>query len=71
MSLRTGDETLHLMFDILRLESDGEQVKEKSPGKANSRKTLLAESSTVSDPSDAESGIGGIATFYTQTPEQV
>ena len=54
-----------------RLESNGEQVKEKSPGKANSRKTLLAESSTVSDPSDAESGIAGIATFYTQTPEQV
>ena len=54
-----------------RLESDGEQVKEKSPGKANSRKTLLAESSTVSDSSDAESGIAGIASFYTQTPEQV
>ena len=54
-----------------RLESNGEQVKEKSPGKANSRKTLLAESSKVGAPSDTESGIAGIATFYTQTPEQV
>ena len=54
-----------------RLESDGEQLKEKSPGKVNSRKTLFAESSTVSDSSDAESGIAGIETFYTQTSEQV
>ena len=54
-----------------RLESYGEQLKEKSPGKVNSRKTLFAESSTVSDSSDAESGIAGIETFYTQTPEQV
>ena len=54
-----------------RLESDSEQLKEKSPGKVNSRKTLFAESSTVSDSSDAESGIAGIETFYTQTPEQV
>ena len=43
----------------------------KSPGKVNSRKTLFAESSTVSNSSDAESGIAGIETFYTQTPEQV
>ena len=49
-----------------RLESYGEQLKEKSPGKVNSRKTLFAESSTVSDSSDAESGISGIETFYTQ-----
>ena len=54
-----------------RLESDVEQLKEKSPGKVNSRKTLFAESSTVSDSSDAESGIAGIETFQTQTPEQV
>ena len=54
-----------------RLESDGEQLKEKSPGKVNSRKILFAESSTVSDSPDAESGIAGIKTFYTQTPEQV
>ena len=54
-----------------RLESDGEQLKEKRPGKVNSRKTLLAKSSTVSDSSDAESGIAGIETFYTQTPQQV
>ena len=54
-----------------RLESDGEQLKEKSPGKVNSRKTLFRESSTVSDSSDAESGIAGIETFYTQTPQQV
>ena len=54
-----------------RLESVGEQLKEKSPGEVNSRKTLFAESSTVSDSSDAESGIAGIETFYTQTPEQV
>ena len=54
-----------------RLESDGEQLKEKSPGKVNSRKILFAESSTVSDSSEAESGIAGIETFYTQTPEQV
>ena len=54
-----------------RLESDGEQRKEKSPGKVNSRKILFAESSTVSDSSEAESGIAGIETFYTQTPEQV
>ena len=53
-----------------RLESDGEQLKEKRPGKVNSRKTLLAKSSTVSDSSDAESGIAGIETFYTQTPKQ-
>ena len=43
----------------------------KSPGKVNSRKTLFPESSTVSNSSDAESGIAGIETFYTQTPEQV
>ena len=54
-----------------RLESDGEQLKEKSPGKVNSRKTLFAESSTVSDSLDAGSGIAGIETFYTQTPEPV
>ena len=54
-----------------RLESDGEQLKEKRPGKVNSRKTLFVKSSTVSDSSDAESGIAGIETFYTQTPEQV
>ena len=54
-----------------RLESDGEQLKEKSPGKVNSRKTLFTESSTVSDSSDAESGIAGIEIFYTQTPVQV
>ena len=54
-----------------RLESDGEQLKEKSPGKVNSRKILFAESSTVSDSSETESGIAGIKTFYTQTPEQV
>ena len=53
------------------LESDGEQLKEKSPGKVNSRKTLFVERSTVSDSLDAESGISGIETFYTQTPEQV
>ena len=53
------------------LQSDGEQLKEKSPGKVNSRKTLFRESSTVSDSSDAESGIAGIETFYTQTPQQV
>lgn len=46
-------------------------VKEKSPEKVNSRKTLFAESSTVSESSDAESEIAGIETFYTQTPEQV
>ena len=54
-----------------RLESYGEQLKEKSPGKVNSRKTLFAESSTVSDPSNAGSGIAGIETFYTQTAEPV
>ena len=54
-----------------RLESDGEQLKEKSPGKVNSRKTLFRESSTVSDSSDVESGIAVIETFYTQTPQQV
>ena len=54
-----------------RLASDGEQLKEKRPGKVNSRKTLFVKSSTVSDSSDAESGIAGIETFYTQTPEQV
>ena len=48
-----------------RLESDGEQLKEKSPGKVNSRKTLFRQSSTVSDSSDAESGIAVIKTFYT------
>ena len=32
-----------------RLESDGERLKEKSPGKVYSRKTLFRESSTVSD----------------------
>ena len=41
----------------------GEQLKEKRPGKVNSRKTLFAKSSTVSDSSDAESGIAGIETF--------
>ena len=46
-----------------RLRSDVEQLKEKSPGKVNSRKTLFAESSTVSDSSDAESGIADIETF--------
>ena len=50
---------------------DGEQLKEKRPGKVNSRKTLFAKSSAVSDSSDAESRIAGIETFYTQTPEQV
>ena len=54
-----------------RLKSDGEQMKEKSPGKVNSKKTLFGESSTVSDSSNAESGIASIETFYTQTPEQV
>ena len=54
-----------------RLESDGEQLKEKCPGKVNSRKIFFAESSTVSDSSDAESRIAGIKTHYTQTPEQV
>ena len=54
-----------------RLESDGEQLKEKRPGKVNSRKILFVKSSTVSDSSDAESGIAGIETFYTQTPQQV
>ena len=54
-----------------RLESDGEQLREKRPGKVNSRKTLFAKSLTVSDSSDAESGIAGIETFYSQTPEQV
>ena len=54
-----------------RLKSDVEQLKEKSPGKVNSRKTLFAESSTVSDSSNAESGIADIETFLTQTPEQV
>ena len=44
-----------------RLKSDGEQLKEKSPGKDNSKKTLFAESSTVSDSSEAESGI---ASFF-------
>ena len=34
-------------------------------------KTLFAESSTVSDSSDAEFGIAGIQAFYTQTPVQV
>ena len=48
------------------LESDGEQLKEKSP-----RKTLLAESSTMSDSSDTESGIAGIEIFCTETPVQV
>ena len=46
-----------------RLKSDVEQLKEKSPGKVNSRKTLFAESSTVSDSSNAESGIADIETF--------
>ena len=46
-----------------RLESDGEQLKEKRPGTVNSRKTLFAKSSTVSDSWDAESGIAGIETF--------
>ena len=46
-----------------RLESDGKQLKEKRPGKVNFRKTLFAKSSTVSKPSDAESGIAGIETF--------
>ena len=54
-----------------RLAFDNEQLKEKSPGKVNSRKTLFAESSTVSDSWDAESGIAGIETFYTQTPVKV
>ena len=54
-----------------RLASDGEQLKEKRPGKVNSRKTLFAKRSTLSNSSDAESGIAGIETFYTQTPEQV
>ena len=35
------------------------------------RKTLFAESSTVSDSSDAEFGIACIQAFYTQTPVQV
>ena len=39
--------------------------------RVNSRKTLFAKRSTVSNSSDAESGIAGIETFYTQTPEQV
>ena len=46
-----------------RLESDVEKLKEKNPGKVNSRKTLFAESSTVSDSSDTESGIADIETF--------
>ena len=46
-----------------RLKSDVEQLKEKSPGKVNSRKTLFAETSTVSDSSNAESGIADIETF--------
>ena len=46
-----------------RLKSDVEQLKEKSPGKVNSRKTLFAESLTVSDSSNAESGIADIETF--------
>ena len=55
-----------------RVESDGEHLKEKSPGKLIlERLTLFAESSTVSDSSEAESGITGVETFYTQTPEQV
>ena len=54
-----------------RLESDDEQLKEKSPGKVNSRKTFFRESSTVRDSSDAESGIAGIETFYTQMPKEV
>ena len=54
-----------------RLESDGEQLKEKSPGKVNSRKTFFRESSTVRNSSDAESEIAGIETFYTQMPKQV
>ena len=53
------------------VESDGEQLKKKSPGKINSRKILFAESSTVTDSSDAESGIAGTETFYAQTLEQV
>ena len=53
-----------------RLESDGEQLKEKSPGKVNSRKIFFAESSTVSDSSNPKSGIAGTETFYTQTLEQ-
>ena len=40
-----------------RLESDGEQLKKKSPGKDNSRQTLFSESSTVRDSSNAESEI--------------
>ena len=32
---------------------------------------MFAESSTVSDSPDAESGTAGIDTFYTQTPKQV
>ena len=44
----------------------------KKKVQVNSRKTLLAESSTVSDSSDAESRIAGIEIkIYTQTPEQV
>ena len=46
-----------------RLESDVEQLKEESPRKVNSSKTLFAESATVSDSSDAESGIADIETF--------
>ena len=53
-----------------RLESDGEQLKEKSPGKVNFRKIFFAESSTVSDSSNPKSGIAGTETFYTQTLEQ-
>ena len=34
-------------------------------------KTLFAESSKVSDSSEAEFGIAGIQAFYTQTPVQV
>ena len=37
-----------------RLESDGEQLTKGSPGKDNSRKTLFAESWTVSDLRDAD-----------------
>ena len=52
-----------------RLESDREQLKEKSPGEVNSRKTLFAESLTVSDSSDEESGIADIETFNTDTDD--
>ena len=37
-----------------RLESDSEQLTKESPGKVNSRKTLFAESRTVSDLRNAD-----------------